>query len=96
MAPLPENLGAFFLDFGVLVQFAGGQFYGNFDEPDQAILGDRVLSTQYVLTCSAKDGAGFSHGTPLVADGVDYTVVEKRRIDDGALLHVLLQRANTT
>lgn len=88
-------MGAFFSpEFGVLVEFAGGQFYGNLDEPDQGILGDRVLSTQYVLSCAAKDGAGLSHGVPLVADGINYTVIEVRKVDDGQVLHVEMQRVD--
>lgn len=93
--PMKENMGAFFADFGVLVEFANAQFYGILDKPDQGILGDRVLSTQYVLTCAAKDGAGFAHGSPLVADGVNYTVIEVRQVDDGAVLHVELQRVDS-
>lgn len=89
---ITENIGAFFGDFGLLVEFAGAQFYGHLDMPDQGILGDRVISTQYVLTCSAKDGSGFRHGSPLVIAGVNYTVIEVRKIDDGVVIHVDLQR----
>lgn len=83
----------FFPEFGVSAEYADMRVLVTLDMPDQGILGDRMLSTQYLMTYASADLPGLKHGDALIVDGMNYSVVDVRKIDDGKLSHAELQRA---
>jgi hypothetical protein len=60
--------------------------------PSQVISGDMVLTTDYSLTARAADFGGLLFGDGITVDGVNYQVREVRKLDDGALVEIALQR----
>lgn len=89
---LTEDLSIFFEDFGVSCTAGAITALGILDMPTQVVAGDMVLSTDYTLTARAADFGGLLYGDAIAVDGINYAVREVRRLDDGGLVEVALQK----
>lgn len=89
---LNDDLDAFLSDFGVVAIFGAAQAQVILDMPDQSILGDMQLSTEYAITYAAADLAGLKHGSAITVDGAAYTVREVARLDDGRMMRAVLKK----
>jgi len=90
--PLSEDLSVFLHDFGVSCTAGAVSALGILDMPSQIISGDMVLSTDYTLTARTADFGGLLFGDGITVDGVNYQVRETRKLDDGAMVEIALQR----
>jgi hypothetical protein len=89
---ISEDLTVFLNDFGVSCTAGAISALGILDMPSQIISGDMVLSTDYSLTARTADFGGLLFGDGITVDGVNYQVREVRKLDDGALVEIGLQR----
>jgi hypothetical protein len=89
---ISEDLTVFLNDFGVSCTAGAVSALGILDMPSQVISGDMVLTTDYSLTARAADFGGLLFGDGITVDGVNYQVREVRKLDDGALVEIALQR----
>jgi hypothetical protein len=87
-----EDITALFGDFGVLATYGSLTALVLFDMPDQAVLGDMQLSTDYAMTYPATAFTALKHGDGVTINSVAYTVREITRLDDGALKRAALKR----
>lgn len=86
-----EDLGFAFADFGVNVQGPSYSGLGILDMPDQ-IVGEVMISTEYVLTVKTADFTTAKHGDQLTISAANYRIKEKKKIDDGALSKITLSK----
>ena len=91
-----EDLSVFLQDFGVACTAGSVTALGILDMPSQIISGDMVLTTDYTLTARAADFGGLLYGDGITVDGVNYQVREVRKLDDGMMVEVGLQRLAPT
>ena len=89
---LTEDLNLFLDDFGVSCTAGAVSALGILDMPTQIVSGDMVLSTDYTLTARASDFGGLLYGAAITVDGVNYSVRETRKLDDGAFVEIALMR----
>jgi|GEM_PF-892086 len=89
---LSEDLTVFLEDFGVSCTAGAISALGILDMPSQIISGDMVLSTDYSLTARAADFGGLLYGDGITVDGINYQVREVRKLDDGGMVEIGLQR----
>jgi hypothetical protein len=89
---LTEDLNLFLDDFGVSCTAGAVSALGILDMPTQVLAGDMVLSTDYTLTARASDFGGLLYGAAITVDGVNYSVRETRKLDDGAFVEIALMR----
>jgi hypothetical protein len=89
---LDEDLNLFLDDFGVSCTAGAVSALGILDMPTQVVAGDMVLSTDYTLTARAADFGGLVYGAAITVGGVNYSVREVRKLDDGAFVEIALQR----
>jgi hypothetical protein len=89
---LTEDLNLFLDDFGVSCTAGAVSALGILDMPTQVLAGDMVLSTDYTLTARAADFGGLLYGDGITVDGVNYSVRETRKLDDGAFVEIALMR----
>jgi len=87
-----EDLNVFLDDFGVSCTAGAVSALGILDMPTQVLAGEMVLSTDYTLTCRASDFGGLLYGAAITVAGVNYSVREVRKLDDGAFVEIALQR----
>lgn len=87
-----EDLAPFFLDFGLPAAFGGNTATVLLDMPDQAILGDMQLSTEYAMFYKSGDLPGLKHGDTGTVGGTTYTVREIAAQDDGKTLRAALKK----
>jgi len=80
-----EDLDILFADFGVPASSGANSATVLLDMPDEAILGDRQISTEYAITARAMDLPGLKHGDAITVNGVSYSVRAVKLLDDGAL-----------
>jgi hypothetical protein len=89
---LTEDLTLFLNDFGVSCTAGAVSALGILDMPTQVLAGDMVLSTDYSLTARYADFGGLLYGDGITVDGVNYSVRETRRLDDGAFVEISLMK----
>ena len=89
---LTENLSVFLQDFGVTCTAGSTTALGILDMPGQVLANGMVLSTDYTLTCKAADFGGLLYGDTINVAGQAYQVREVRKLDDGALCEIALQK----
>jgi hypothetical protein len=89
---LSEDLSVFLNDFGVSVTAGAISGVGVLDMPGQVLAGGMVLSTDYTLTAKADDFGGLLYGDAITVDGLNYSVRETRRLDDGKLVEISLTK----
>lgn len=89
---LTEDLNLFLDDFGVSCTAGAVSALGILDMPTQVLAGDMVLSSDYTLTARASDFGGLLYGAGITVDGVNYSVREVRKLDDGAFVEIALMR----
>jgi hypothetical protein len=87
-----EDLNLFLDDFGVSCTAGAVSALGILDMPTQVLAGDMVLSSDYTLTARASDFGGLLYGAAITVDGVNYSVREVRKLDDGAFVEIALMR----
>tara|TARA_Y100000361_G_scaffold120492_1_gene112207 strand:+ start:631 stop:921 length:291 start_codon:yes stop_codon:yes gene_type:complete len=89
-----ENLDAFFdtPGFTVPVVFGSKTGAGYFQSPDEKIMDDIVLTTDYAVLVKTSDFSGVTNGSSMTVDGVDYTVREPMLLDDGKIMRVFLMK----
>jgi hypothetical protein len=87
-----EDLNLFLDDFGVSCTAGAVSALGILDMPTQVLAGDMVLSTDYSLTARYADFGGLLYGDGITVDGVNYSVRENRRLDDGAFVEISLMK----
>lgn len=87
-----EDLDVFLADFGVTVTSGLVSGVGILDMPGEVIMNDMVISTDYTLRCESAKFGNLAYGMPLIVNDETYSVREVRRIDDGLLCEVSLQR----
>lgn len=63
-----------------------------FDSPDDTVLGNAVMSTEYEITMRAIDFLGLKTGETIAVAGTNYKVREVRLLDDGALKQASLSK----
>jgi hypothetical protein len=84
-----EDTAAFLADFGVPSSFTIGLTTYTplviFDEPDEGILRNRGISTQYEIIYRTVDLPGLAMDLQIIVDGQTYQVIEPpKKLDDGA------------
>jgi len=89
---LSEDLSAFLTDFGVSCTSGAVTALGILDMPGQLLADGMVISTDYQLTAKADDFGGLLYGDAITVDGVNYSVRETRRIDDGKMVEISLMK----
>jgi len=89
---LSENLSLFLTDFGVSCTSGAVTALGILDMPGQVLAEGMVISTDYQLTAKADDFGGLLYGDAITVDGVNYSVRETRRIDDGKMVEISLMK----
>ncbi len=89
---ITEDLNLFLDDFGVSCTAGAISALGILDMPTQVVAGDMVLSTDYTLTCRASDFGGLLYGDGMTVNGVNYSVREVRKLDDGAFVEIALMK----
>jgi len=89
---LTEDLNLFLDDFGVSCTAGAVSALGILDMPTQVLAGDMVLTSDYTLTARASDFGGLLYGDGITVDGVNYSVRETRKLDDGAFVEISLTR----
>lgn len=87
-----EDLDAFFGDFATLASTNGQTALVIFDMPDQAILGDMQLTTEYSITFKSGDFTSLKRGDTITINSTVYSVREVTQLDDGLLKHATLSR----
>lgn len=87
-----EDLSIFFADFGVEATLGSHSATVLLDTPDANILGDRVQTTNYLITFAATDLPTIKHGDAITVAGVDYTVQMVNNIEDGAFKSAQLEK----
>ena len=90
--PLNDDLAVLFKDFGVSCTAGGITASGNLSQPSQILLDDQVLTTDYMLHARANDFGHLAYGDSITVDGTGYSVRSLRKIDDGALVEIMLQK----
>lgn len=90
---LSNDLDVFF-DNPFTVSATSGATTGNvfFDQPDQVLAGDMVLSTDYQITAKTSDFGTLLAGASITVNSVAYKVRETRQIGDGLLCEISLQK----
>ena len=90
---LSDDLDIFFDNpFGVSATSGATTAKVIFDEPDQVLAGDMVLSTDYRITAKTSDFGTLLAGVSITVNSVAYTVRETRRIGDGLFCEISLQK----
>lgn len=87
-----EDLDLFLADFGVAVSAGATSDLGILDMPSEVIADGVVLTTDYKLTCKTSLFGSLVYGDTVTVDGVNYTVREVMRLDDGAFCDLMLMR----
>lgn len=87
-----EDLDLFLADFGVAVAAGAVSGVGILDMPSEIVADGVVLSTDYKLTCKTSLFGALVYGDTVTVDGVNYTVREVLRLDDGAFCDLMLMR----
>lgn len=87
-----EDLDTYFEDFGDSVVFLGKEYIGILDMPDQLIGDGHAVSTEYSLTVKTSDFPIVNHGDAITVKGEAYSVREIRKVDDGSLSKIHLQK----
>ena len=87
-----EDLDLFLADFGVAASSGATSGVGILDMPSEIVADGVVLTTDYRLTCLTSLFGGLVYGDTMTVDGVNYTVREVMRLDDGAFCAVMLMR----
>jgi hypothetical protein len=87
-----EDLDLFLADFGVQVTAGAVSDLGIMDMPSEIVADGVVLTTDYKLTCKTALFGGLVYGDTVAVDGVNYTVREVMRLDDGAFCDLMLMR----
>lgn len=62
------------------------------DSPDDYVLGNTVMSTEYAITLPSIDFQGLKTGETIAVDGTRYKVREVQLLDDGALKQASLSK----
>lgn len=90
---LANDLDVFF-DNPFAVSATAGAITGKvlFDEPDQVLAGDMVLSTDYQITAKTSEFGSLTADDAITVDSVDYTVRKTRKIADGLMCEISLQK----
>jgi hypothetical protein len=60
--------------------------------PSQLILDGMAITTDYTLTVLTNDFGGLLYGAAITVDGVNYSVRETRKLDDGTWSEILLSK----
>lgn len=89
---LTENLDLFLADFGVTVTAGATSDLGILDMPSEVVADGVVLTTDYKVTCKTALFGALVYGDTVAVDGVNYTVREVMRLDDGAFCDLMLMR----
>ena len=87
-----ESLDTFLADFGVSCSAGAISSVGILDMPGQVLGNGMVISTDYTLTARAADFGGLLYGDTINVAGQAYQVREVRKLDDGALCEIALQK----
>jgi hypothetical protein len=87
-----EDIDLFLADFGVQVTAGTTSGLGILDMPSEIVADGVVLTTDYKLTCKTTLFGGLVYGDTVTVDGVNYTVREVMRLDDGAFCDLMLMR----
>lgn len=87
-----ENLDLFLADFGVTVTAGATSDLGILDMPSEVVADGVVLTTDYKVTCKTALFGALVYGDTVAVDGVNYTVREVMRLDDGAFCDLMLMR----
>ena len=92
-----EDVGVFFNEFAIDATFtpAGGvQETAKviFDSPDETVFGERVMTTEYLITLQQTSFASLKGGDILGIGGASYKVREVRLLDDGQIKQASLSK----
>jgi hypothetical protein len=92
-----EDLGVFFDAFAVAAVRtpAGGSPQTAkvlFNAPDQTVLSDSVMTTEYAITLQANDFPGLKRGETVTVAGTNYKVREVQQLDDGLIKQATLEK----
>jgi hypothetical protein len=85
---------AFAVDAAWTPSTGGGPYAARviLDSPDQTIMGDRVMSTEYLITLAANDFPGLKGGETISVAGSTFKVREVRLLDDGVIKNATLSK----
>lgn len=88
---ITEDYNLFLEDFGVSCTAGAITAKGILDMPGQVIADGMVITTDYSLLVRTADFGGLLYGDAITVNGINYTVREARKLDDGAFSELLLQ-----
>jgi len=91
-----DDLVTMFQDMGTDCLLAGTKSKCYMDMTDEALLKmdqTGVMGTHIMFTVPTSDAADAKAGAAIQVDGLDYTVLERMRIGDGALTKLLCTKA---
>lgn len=89
---ISEDLGAFFIDFGVTAVFGSQSAEVLFDSPELVVAEDYVLTAEYAITYPATKLTGLANGSTITVDGSTYKVNLVQSIEDGKLKKATLSK----
>lgn len=87
-----EDLDLFLADFGVSVTSGAVTGVGILDMPTEIVADGVVLTTDYKLTCKASLFGSLLYGDGITVDGVNYSIREVLKIDDGNFVELMLTK----
>ena len=87
-----EDINTFFSDFSTEVTYQGVIYKGIFEQPDELIADGVVLTTDYELIVKSSDLGSLAFDTEIKVSNVKYKVRNVRKIDDGTLSKISLQK----
>lgn len=87
-----EDLDLFLADFGVPVSSGAISGIGILDMPSEIIADGVVLTTDYKVTVKASLFGELNYGATVTVDGVDYTIREVMKVDDGSFVELTLTK----
>ena len=91
---ITEDLDIFLSDFGVSVTAGAVSGFGILDMPGEVVMGDNVISSQYMLTCRRDEFGWLGYDDLVNVEGTGYRVQEKLDITDGRFCRLLMEKVD--
>jgi hypothetical protein len=87
-----EDLSVFLADLGISVTAGAVSGLGILDMPGESIMGDMVITTNYMLTCRSDQFGTVGYGASITVAATAYKVQENLPIGDGRFCRLHLEK----